>query len=56
MTGLIPKPRSYAPGDGVFTLTGASRIVAGDGTHAAARRLQRALTDATGFALPVVRA
>jgi len=52
---VIPKPRSAAPRDGVFTLHGATAITATDAAARAARRLQADLRAATGFALPTVR-
>lgn len=52
---MIPKPRAVTPGDGVFTLTGATAITATDAAARAALRLQRGLRAATGFELPLVR-
>jgi hexosaminidase len=57
MTNLIPKPISYAPGEGVFTLQAEARILVrpGDAQAAqAAQLLAGRLRPATGFRLPVI--
>ncbi|MBV6457905.1 MAG: Beta-hexosaminidase [Fimbriimonadaceae bacterium] len=50
---LVPKPRSMAVGNGVFSLTSETAIVANGPAGRVARYLQSALRPATGYDLPI---